>query len=88
MIITSYLIGLGENGEKYITFSAPIKKNLITLKQLRINQSLLIALDLCQINYQILLTTYLKFTKKNAKDARKEEKLNQYAILLELTIIN
>ena len=37
MIITSYLIGLGENGEKYITFSAPIKKNLIKLKQLRIN---------------------------------------------------
>ena len=26
---------LGENTEKYITFSVPIKKNLITIKQLR-----------------------------------------------------
>ena len=31
---------------------------------------------------------YLKFTKKNAKGARIEEKSNQYAILLDLKIIN
>ena len=35
-----------------------------------------------------LLIPYLKFTKKNVKDARKEEKSNQYAILLGLKIIN
>ena len=33
------------------------------------------ALDLCQAKYQILLITYLKFTKNNAKDARKENKI-------------
>ena len=33
------------------------------------------ALDLCQAKYQILLITYLKFTKKNAKDARKENQI-------------
>ena len=27
----------GENSEKYITFSVPIKKNLIMIKQLRTN---------------------------------------------------
>ena len=41
----------------------------------------MIVLDLCQV----LLITYLKFTKKNA---RKGEKLNQHAILLALKIIN
>ena len=34
----------------------------------------MIALDLCQANHQILLITYLKFTKKNSKDVRKEKK--------------
>ena len=45
----------------------------------------MIVLDLCQAHYQVLLITYLKFTKKNA---RKDEKLNQHAILLALKIIN
>ena len=58
------------------------------VQQLQTNQSLLIALDLCRSHYQSLLKTYLKFTKKNAKDARKEEKSNQYTILLGLKIIN
>ena len=31
------LEGLGENSEKYITFSVPIKKNLIMVKQFRTN---------------------------------------------------
>ena len=48
----------------------------------------MIALDLCQPHYQVLLITSLKFTKKSAKDAKKEEKSNQYAILLGLKIIN
>ena len=49
---------------------------------------MLIALDLCQPHYQVSLITYPKFTKENAKDARKEEKSNQYAILLGLKIVN
>ena len=50
----------------------------------------MIALDLCQPHYQVLLITYLKFTKKNAKDVQKQETSNQYeyAILLGLKIIN
>ena len=41
----------------------------------------MIALDLCRPHYQSLLITYLKFTKKNTKDARKKEKSNQYAFI-------
>ena len=58
---------IGKNMEKYITFSVPIKKNVTTVKQL--HTSLSIVLDLCQLHYQILLITYLKLTKKNAKHA-------------------
>ena len=48
----------------------------------------MIALGLCQSHYQVLFITCLKFTKKNAKDARKGGKSNKYAILLGLKIIN
>ena len=50
----------------------------------------MVALDLCQPHYQVLLITYPKFTKKNAKDVQKQETSNQYeyAILLGLKIIN
>ena len=58
------------------------------VKQLRTGESILIALDLFQPHYQVLLITYLKLTKKNVKDARKEEKSNQCAILLRLKILN
>ena len=46
------------------------------------------ALNLCQPHYQVFLIICLKFTKKNAKDARKKEKWNQYAILVDLKIIH
>ena len=46
----------------------------------------MIALDLWQPHYQIWLITYLKFTKKNAKHAKKEEKSGQNVILLGLKI--
>ena len=49
----------GENAEKYIAFSVPIKKEMTMGNQLHTKQSLLIALDLCQVNYQILLIIYL-----------------------------
>ena len=59
---------IGENDEKCITFSAPIKRNMIMVKQLHTGQSLLIALDLCQPHYQNLLITYLKgFIKISVK---------------------
>ena len=44
------------------------------------------ALDLCQAKYQILLITYLKITKKNAKDARKENKIKSVCDFIGLKI--
>ena len=71
---------LGENTEKYSSFSVPIKiqknivvfqfqlkKNMIIIKQLHTKQSLLILVDSCQVNYQILLITCLKLIIKIAK---------------------
>ena len=56
---------IGDNMEKYITFSVPIKKEVINnngdKKQLHTNLNLLIVLDLCQIHCQVLLITHLKF---------------------------
>ena len=49
---------------------------------------LLLALELCRAHYQVSLITYLKFIKRNTKDAWKEEKSNQCAILLGLKIMN
>ena len=82
------LNALEEIQKNILLFQYQLVKTLIKVKQLHTNQRLLIALDLCQPHYQVLLITYLKFTKNNAKDARKEEKLNQYTILLNLKIIN
>ena len=50
---------LGENTEKYISFSVPIKKQHDNGKSITYI-CLLIALDLCQAHYQILLTIYFK----------------------------
>ena len=72
---------LGENIEKYITFSVPIKKvtmmmMVMTVKrrQSHTNYILLIVIDLRQANYQILLVTYQKFTIRNANHGWKEKK--------------
>ena len=51
---------LGENKEKYITFPVPLNKELDNGKLITYKKSLLIALDLCQVHYQILLIIYLK----------------------------
>ena len=46
----------------------------------------MIAIDLCQANYQILLIACLEFLIKNAYHAKKEKKNNQSVILLGLKI--
>ena len=62
---------IGENMEKYITFFVPIKKKMTT-KQLHINLSLLIILDLSRLHYQNLLITRLEILiVQNANHARK-----------------
>ena len=44
--------------------------------------------DLCKVNYQNLLITYLEFTIKNANHAWKEKKSNQYVNLLGFKMID
>ena len=48
----------------------------------------MIALDLCRAHFQVLLILYLKFKAKDVEGVKKEKKLNQYAILQGLKIIN
>ena len=76
---------LGENTEKYITFLVPIKKEVDNNKTVMYKLKFI---DSFRFMSTSLLITYLKFTKKNAKYAKKEEKSNQYAILLGLRITN
>ena len=78
---------LGENTEKYITFSAPIKKevgkkeevdNSKKKKTITYKIKFIDSYRFIPSKLSILLITYLKLTKK---------KSNQYAILLGLKII-
>ena len=79
---------IGDNMEKYITFSVPIKKEVINnngdKEKLHININLLIVIDLCKDYYQNLLITHLKFLKvKNLYHAQKELKSIESVVLLE-----
>ena len=58
---------LGENTEKYISFSVPIKKQLDNSKIVTYKKGFSIALDLCQPYYQNLLILCLKFIAKNGE---------------------
>ena len=48
----------------------------------------MIALGLCQLDYQVLLIIYLKFTANCIKGVKKEWKLYQCVILYDLKIIS
>ena len=58
---------LGENTEKYITFSVQINKEVIKIDEygnnkavnIPLNYNLLTVLDFCQLHYQILLIIFL-----------------------------
>ena len=58
------------------------------MQKSHINQSLLIAIDLCQLNYQIFLITYQEFMIKNVKNAWKEKKLGEIVNLLDLKMVD
>ena len=62
---------LRENTEKYVSFSVPIKKehDNDNDKTITYKLSLLILVDLCEVNYLILLITCLKLIIKVAKYA-------------------
>ena len=85
----SQLECLGENAEKYITFSAPIKKKLDNNnKTFTYKLKFIDSFTFMLTSLSSLVDNSLKVTEKNAKDARKEEKSNRYAILLGLKITN
>ena len=75
------LVCLGENTEKYITFSVPIKEELDNGKTITYKVKFIDSLtSLCRHHYQTLLIFYLKFTAKSVKHVKRKEKSNQYAI--------
>ena len=79
---------LGENAEKYITFSVPIKKELDNTKTTMYKLKFIGSFRFMSTSLSSHIDNLSEFTKKNAKYARKEEKSNQYAILLVLKITN
>ena len=78
---------LGETTEKYITFSVSISKEVQNGKKITHRLTFIDSFRFMSTSLSSLVDN-LKFTKKNAKDLRKEENSNQYAILLGLKIIN
>ena len=65
---------LGENTKKYITFSVPIKGDGNS-KKIAYKLKFIDAIDLCKVNYQTLLITNLKLTKKNVRNVRENVNL-------------
>ena len=79
---------LGENTEKYITFSVPISKELDNGKTVTYKLKFIDSFRFISTSLKVLLITYLKFTEKNANDSKNEEINCINAILLGLKIIN
>ena len=79
---------LGENTEKYITFSVPIKKEHDNGKTITYQLKFTIVVDSCEANYQTLLITCLKLIIKIVKHAWREKISNQNVSLLGLKIID
>ena len=76
---------LGENTEKYITFSVPIKKELHNDKAIIYKLKFI---DSYRFMSTSLLITYQKLTKKNIKNVWKEIILNQNVSLSNSKIID
>ena len=79
---------LGENTEKYISFSVPIKKEHENDKTITYKSRFIILVDSCKINYQNLLITSLELIIKIAKYAWRVKISNQNVILLVLEKID
>ena len=58
---------LGENMEKCISFSVPIKRKHDNDKTITYKIKFLIVVDSCEVDYQILMITCLKLILKNIK---------------------
>ena len=79
---------LGENTEKYITFSVPIKKVLDNGKTMTHKLKFIDSFRFMNTSISDFVDNLSEIYKKKANDARKEEKSSQQAILLGLKIIS
>ena len=79
---------IGENTEKYSTFSVLTKKEHDNCNTSTYKLKFIDSFRVMPTHYQILLIIYLKVTKNNAKHAWKEKLLNKNVILLSLKTIN
>ena len=59
---------LGENTEKYITFSVPLKKENHNGEKITYKLKFIDSYRFSQLHYQILLITYQEFMIKNARN--------------------
>ena len=78
----------GENTEKYVTFSIPIKKEHGNGKTITYKIKFIDSFRFMQSKLSNLLITYLKLTIRIAKHAWREKISNQNVILLSLKIID
>ena len=75
---------LRENIEKFITFSVPINKELDNGKIITYKLKFIDSFRFMSTSISNLVNNLSEIYKKRAKNVRKEKKLNQYAILLDL----
>ena len=83
---------LGENTEKYITFSATSKKQLDNNKTITQKLKFIVSFRFMSTSLSTSLSSLVdnlsEIYKKECKEREKEEKSNQYVILLVLKITN
>ena len=79
---------LGENTERYITFSVTMKKELDNNKTITYKLKLIDSFRFMSTSLLTLVDNLSEIYKNNAKDVKKKEESNQYEILLVLKIIN
>ena len=79
---------LGDNTEKYVTFSVPIKKELDNAKIVTYKLKFIDSYRFMSTSLSDLVDNLSEILKKNANHAWKEEILNQNVILSGLKIID
>ena len=79
---------LGENIEKYITFSVPISKEVYHGKTITYKLKFIDSFRFMSSTLSSLANNLSESYQENVKDARTNKKLNQYSIFLGVKIIN
>ena len=79
---------MGENSEKYIIFSVPIKKELDNNKTITYKVKFIDSFRFMSTSLWSLVDNLSKIYKKECKGCKERRKSNQYAVLLGLKTIN